>query len=156
MAETLRMSALEIVILVLAILLCFALLFALVMIPVAGRARRLRTKVEAEVGDSARRTANARGLGLESRGASQVRGNGWLVLTDDELRFRQWVPDRETRIPLAAVTEVTTKRWWLGKSVGSKLLVVRWRTPEGADDAMAWEVRDRDGWLAALAPESEG
>ena len=150
MAENARVSALEIVALVLGILVFIALAFALIMIPVARRARRLRASVEAELGDSALRTANARGLGLESRGASQVRGNGWLVLTADELRFRQWVPDRETRIALAAVTEVTTERWWLGKSVGSKLLVVRWRTPEGAEDAMAWEVRDLDGWLAAL------
>ena len=144
------MSALEIVVLVLGILVFVALLFALIMIPVARRARRLRAEVEAEVGDSARRTANARGLGLESRGASQVRGNGWLVLTDDELRFRQWVPDRETRIPLTTVTEVETVRWWLGKTVGSRLLCVRWRTPDGAEDAMAWEVRDLDGWLADL------
>ena len=145
------MSALQVVALVLGILILVTLLLGLIMVPVSRRARRLRAQVEAEVGDSARRTANARGLGLESRGKGQVRGNGWLVLTDDELRFRQWVPNRETRIPLAAVTEVTTERWWLGKSVGSKLLVVRWRTPEGGEDAMAWEVRGLDEWLAALA-----
>ena len=61
------------------------------------------------------------------------------------------MPNRETRIPLGAVTEVKTERWWLGKSVGSKLLVVRWRTPEGGEDAMAWEVRGLDEWLAALS-----
>ena len=144
------MSALQVVALVLGILILVTLLLGLVMVPVSRRARRLRAEVEAEVGESGRRTANARGLGLESRGASQVRGNGWLVLTDDELRFRQWVPDRETRIPLAAVTEVTTERWWLGKSVGSKLLVVRWSTPEGGEDAMAWEVPELDKWLADL------
>jgi hypothetical protein len=144
-------SALQVVALVLGILILVTLLLGLVMVPVSRRARRLRAEVEAEVGESGRRTANARGLGLESRGASQVRGDGWLVLTDDELRFRQWVPDRETRIPLAALTEVTTKRWWLGKSVGSKLLVVRWHTPEGGEDAMAWEVPELDEWLAALA-----
>jgi len=144
-------SALQVVALVLGILILVTLLLGLIMVPVSRRARRLRAQVEAELGDSARRTANARGLGLESRGKGQVRGNGWLVLTDDELRFRQWVPNRETRIPLAAVTEVTTERWWLGKSVGSKLLVVRWRTPEAGEDAMAWEVRGVDEWLAALA-----
>ena len=71
-----------------------------------------------------------------------MRGNGWLVLTDDELRFKQWIPAREDRIPLAAITEVSTPRVWLGKTVGRKLLCVRWRTPDGGDDAMAWEVRD--------------
>ena len=136
--------------LVVSILAFVALLFVLIMFPVARRARRLKAEMEAEVGDDAERSENVQGLGLESRGKGQVRGNGWLVLTADELRFRQWVPDRETRIPRAAITAVETDRWWLGKSVGVKLLIVRWRTPEGGDDAMAWRVRDVDSWLAAL------
>ena len=150
------MSALEIVALVLGILVFVALAAGLAMIPAARRARRLREEMEAELGGRAERMANARGLGLESRGARQVRGNGWLVLAGGELRFRQWVPDRETRIPLAQVTAVETRRWWLGKSVGSRLLCVRWRTPEGGEDAMAWQVRDLDGWLAALAERRAG
>jgi len=137
-------------VLVVSILAFVALLFVLIMFPVARRARRLKAEMEAEVGDDAERSENVQGLGLESRGKGQVRGNGWLVLTADELRFRQWVPDRETRIPRAAITAVETDRWWLGKSVGVKLLIVRWRTPEGGDDAMAWRVRDLDSWLAAL------
>lgn len=120
------------------------------MIPVSRRARRLQSEMEAELGDSMTRRENVRGLGLQSRGKGQVRGNGWLVLTDDELRFKQWIPAREDRIPLAAITGVETPRVWLGKTVGRKLLCVRWRTPGGGDDAMAWEVRDLDGWLAAL------
>jgi len=137
-------------VLVVSILAFVALLFVLIMFPVARRARRLKAEMEAEVSDDAERSENVQGLGLESRGKGQVRGNGWLVLTADELRFRQWVPDRETRIPRAAITAVETDRWWLGKSVGVKLLIVRWRTPEGGDDAMAWRVRDVDSWLAAL------
>ena len=144
------MSGLEIVVLVVSILAFVALMLLLVMIPVSRRAKRAGAEVEAEIGGGVERKANAQGLGLESRGKAQVRGNGWLVLTHDELRFRQWVPNRETRIPLAAVTSVETSRWWLGKSVGSKLLIVRWRTPEGGEDAMAWNVRDREGWVAAL------
>ena len=136
--------------LVLGILVFVVLLFALVMIPVRRRAKRLEAELDEELGDELLRKANAQGLGLESAGRSQVRGNGWLVLTPDELRFRQWLPSRETRIPLRDVVGVETKRWWLGKSVGSRLLCVRWRTAEGAEDAMAWNVRDLDEWLGAL------
>ena len=148
------MSAVEVVVLVLVILGPFVLIAA-VLIPIVRRARRVRAGLEDELGESATRKANARGLGLESRGKGQVRGNGWLVLSPDELRFAQWVPQRETRIPLTAVTLVETRRVWLGKTVGSKLLCVRWRTPEGGEDAMAWEVRDLDGWLAAIAAQCE-
>ena len=150
------MSALEVGLLVLVILGPF-ILIAAVLIPITRRARRVREAVEGELGDSVTRQANARGLGLESRGKGQVRGNGRLVLSPGELRFSQWVPRRETRIPLTAVTVVETRRVWLGKTVGSRLLCVRWRTPEGGEDAMAWEVRGLDGWLAALdAARSDG
>jgi hypothetical protein len=142
-------SAVEVLVLVLVILGPF-ILIAAVLVPIVRRARRVRAELDEELGDSATRKANARGLGLESRGKGQVRGNGWLVLSPGELRFSQWVPRRETRIPLTAVTVVETRRAWLGKTVGSKLLCVRWRTPEGGEDAMAWQVRDLEGWLAAL------
>ena len=148
------MSAVEVILLVASILAFVTLLLAVILIPVGRRARRLRDGLEAELGPTAERTENVRGLGLESRGPRQVRGNGWLALTPDELRFRQWIPDRETRVPRTAVTAVETKRVWLGKTVGRRLLVVRWRTPEGGEDAMAWEVRDLDSWLAALGATS--
>ena len=148
------MGALEVLALVAGILLLVALAFVLAMLPVRARAKRLEAGLEEELGEGILRRANAQGLGLESRGRSQVRGNGWLVLTADELRFRQWVPDRETVVPLAAVTDVGTEKSWLGKWVGRRLLRVRWRTPEGGTDAMAWNVQDLDGWLAALDSEN--
>ena len=141
---------LAVVALVLAIFVFIALTFAVILIPVSRRARRLRAGLEEELGDRVRRIANVRGLGLRSRRRGQVRGNGWLVLTPEELRFRQWVPQRDTTIPLVAVTAVGTERSWLGKWVGSRLLCVRWRTAGGGEDAMAWEVPDLEEWLAAL------
>ena len=146
---------LGIVALVFAILVFVALASALVFIPVSRRAKRVETGLEEEVGDSIRRSANVNGLGLQSRGRGQVRGNGRLVLTPEELRFRQWIPQRETTIPLAAIISVGTERAWLGKWVGSKLLCVRWRTSDGSEDAMAWQVRDLEGWLAALHAQHE-
>ncbi len=146
---------LGVVALVLAILVFVALTSAVVLIPVSRRATRAATGLEEELGDSIMRSANVNSLGLQSRGRGQVRGNGRLVLTSEELRFRQWVPQRETTIPLAAIISVETQRTWLGKWVGSKLLCVRWRTSDGSEDAMAWQVRDLKGWLAALHAQRE-
>ena len=143
------MSGLAIAAVVLAVIAVLALTLA----PLLRRARRVAADAKAEASAEGGRSEHVRGLGLESRGASQVRGNGRLTLTDDELRFRMFVPDRETRIPLADVTSVGSERTWLGKWVGRRLLRVRGRTPEGAEDAMAWEVRDLDGWIAALGGE---
>ena len=141
---------------VLAILIVIALAFTVVLIPVSRRAKRAQNELEEELGRSIERSASVSGLGLQSRGRGQVRGNGRLVLTRDELRFRQWIPQRETKIPLAAVTSIGTERTWLGKWVGSKLLCVRWRTSEGTEDAMAWQVPDLEGWLAALHSNRDG
>ena len=143
------MSGFEVVGLVVAILLSVALVLALVLVPVGIRARRMKRELEADVGPGVR-LAQAQGFGLQSKGKAQVRGTGWLSLTDDELVFRMWWPRRETRIPRSAITAVETPRGWLGKSVGARLLCVRWASATG-EDAMAWHVRDLDEWVAALS-----
>jgi len=114
-------TALGVVALVLGLLVFFAVLIAVVVKASARRAARTEGELREELGDGVRRIETARGLGLRSAGRGQVRGTGTLVLTPDELRFRQWVPNRETRIPLASVTDVGRERWWLGKTVGRAL-----------------------------------
>ncbi len=74
-----------------------------------------------------------------------MRGNGTLALTAEELLFAQWVPNRLLRIPRAAISEVSTARSWLGKTVARELLVVRWD-----DDAIGLWVPDLDAWVSAL------
>src|SRR5918998_6981674 len=101
-------SALAVVALVLAILAVVAAISALALIPIARRARRMEHELREELGDGVRRLESVRGLGLRSAGRGQVRGTGTLVLTTDQLRFRQMVPRRETRIPPATVTDVGT------------------------------------------------
>jgi hypothetical protein len=95
------------------------------------------------------REDDANTFGVESRTAFQVRGNGTLALTADELLFAQWVPNRLERIPRAAITEVTTTKSWLGKTIGRQLLLVRWTADAGTDAVALW-VKDLDGWIAML------
>jgi len=91
----------------------------------------------------------ANSLGLTSRGKTQSRGNGALVLTGADLHFFQIVPKRDLKIPLATVTEVKTVKVHLGKSYGRNLLYVGFDGPTGPD-SIAWFVRDLPAWLAAL------
>ncbi len=147
------MSALETVALVLGILAFVLLTLAVVLIPIRRRARRDEAELTQELGPGLRRIGTVNSLGLESLGRAQIRGNGTLALSIDELRFRQWVPRRDIRIPLANVTHAGTERWWLGKTVGGRLLCVRWRNEDGSEDAIAWHVRDLEGWLADLRGE---
>jgi hypothetical protein len=88
-------------------------------------------------------------FGFESRGASQVRGNGALVLVESALWFQQVAPDTESTIALADVRAVDLVDGHLGKSVGRKLLHVRFRAGAG-EDAAAWYVDDPEAWRAAI------
>ena len=96
------------------------------------------------------REGDANSFGVESAGPWQVRGNGSLALTEEELLFAQWVPNRTVRIPRSSILEVTTARSRLGKTMGRKLLKVVWTDERGERDSIALWVEDLDGWLLAL------
>jgi hypothetical protein len=113
----------------------------------AGVQRRVAERLE---GLDVRRQDKANFYGLASAGAGQVRGLGNLVLTPTELRFVQFVPDREVIVPRSAITGVATASEFLGKTQGRELVVVAWTTPEGEAEEAAWDVPDVDGWRAAL------
>lgn len=91
----------------------------------------------------------ALGFGLESKGATQLRGNGALVLTAKELHFFQFTPASDTRIPLDAITEAKTVKSHLGKTIGRDLLHVSF-TADGKPDSMAWYVADVGAWTGLL------
>jgi hypothetical protein len=91
-------------------------------------------------------------FGVESRGKGQVRGNGHLAASSDEIVFVMWVPRRELAIPRDRVTAVERTRSHLGKSVGRELLCVRFTNDAGEPDSAAWLVRDLAAWEAALRP----
>ncbi len=88
--------------------------------------------------------------GLESVGFFQMRGNGVLVMTADELYFLLALPRREFRIPLETITSVSNPWSHLGKSNFCKLLRVDFSNG-GKKDAIAWMVgRDVDAWTRAV------
>jgi hypothetical protein len=88
-------------------------------------------------------------FGVESKGVTQMRGNGTLVLTADELVFALWLPRTLVRIPLRDIVTVDEAKSHLGKSIARSLLRVRWRTA-GIEDTVAWWVPDLAGWTADL------
>jgi hypothetical protein len=88
-------------------------------------------------------------FGQSSRGMAQVRGNGALVMTTEELHFVMFAPRRELNIPLTAITSVSTPRSHLGKTVGMRLLRVDFDSPSGKDSA-AWAVVGLDDWTSDL------
>jgi hypothetical protein len=91
--------------------------------------------------------------GRESLGRTQTRGNGHLALTDQQLVFTMWVPAKTVTIQRDSITSVETRRGFLGKTGGARLLCVSWTDPAGTDRG-AWRVRDLDAWLSALVADN--
>jgi hypothetical protein len=114
------------------------------------RARAGAATLDQELeGEPTRMAATVNFFGRLSAGRGQVRGNGNLALTAEELVFVQWLPRRTLRIPRRDITAVETPRSFLGKSQGVELLCVHWSGEDGNDQA-AWRVRELDKWVAAI------
>jgi hypothetical protein len=138
----------------------FVLIFliAVAVFAVAGAVvwfvRRLRSsqaRIRQQVGQlDVERSAEVNFYGVASKGRGQVRGNGTLVLTPDELIFFQLMPAREIRVPRNAITGTEVARSFLGKTQGRDLLVVSWSV-DGGDDKAAFLLRELDGWRHDLA-----
>jgi hypothetical protein len=85
---------------------------------------------------------NANFFGQQSLGMGQMRGNGTLALTDDELYFLRWAPQKEFVVPLPAIESVVIARSHLGKTRFGPLVKVIFTDEHGASDSMAWQVKD--------------
>lgn len=113
--------------------------------------RRVAEEVRSRLGNVVAIDDIANCFGLESKGAFQVRGNGCLAASQDELLFVMWYPRREILIDRELITSVERTKWHLGKSVFRPLLLVRFADEMGQPDSVAWYVRDLPMWEAALS-----
>lgn len=89
-------------------------------------------------------------FGLESSGVGKVRGNGVLLLTEQELFFGMWKPKKELLIPIKSVLEITNPKSHMHRSVLRPLLKVIFRNENGETDSGAWYVRNLDKWNEIL------
>jgi len=94
-------------------------------------------------------TPSACFFGVKSLGSKQIRGNGALILTREELYFIRALPEKEFRIPLDSIKSVTMPRSFNGKSVFSPLLCVSYEN-NGKLDSIAWSVKNPDSWKKSI------
>jgi hypothetical protein len=138
-------SVFSVVGIVLAVLVGLGIVFRLVF----GRLSRVAQGSEAtarqQYPDARLIDAGALFFGQQSRGVTQMRGNGTLIVTDSDVIFQQWVIKREFRIPLTAIQSIENPSSFLGKWQGVPLLQINFLNDSGQADAMAWRVRDLSG-----------
>ncbi|MFX0104919.1 MAG: hypothetical protein ACFE75_05470 [Candidatus Hodarchaeota archaeon] len=85
-------------------------------------------------------------FGLESQGIWKVRGNGVLLLTEEELFFGMWKPKKEFLIPVKSIIEISNPRSYMHRSVFRPLLKITFKNEKRESDSAAWYVRNLDKW----------
>jgi len=136
---------------VLIIILVLLILTAIRKITFAWIKKKMMAKIETRF--AGRRiimmALNANFFGQKSKGAGQIRGNGALVLTEDELWFNLAAPDREITIPVNQIKSVKLKRSFLGKTVFRQLLFIEF-SYRGQEESIAWSVNNPEKWRVAI------
>jgi len=85
-------------------------------------------------------------IARQSRGYSQRRGNGNLILTDKELFFAMTIPKTIISIPLDTIIGVERVGRICGQCILKTLMKVNFKTESGDEDAIAWHVKELDQW----------
>lgn len=94
-------------------------------------------------------TTRANFFGEKSKGGKQIRGNGALVLTKDQLVFIRAMPFKEYIVPIKSIKRVSMPNSFNGKSVFSKLLCVHY-VVEGVEDSIAWVIKNPEKWQESI------
>ncbi len=88
-------------------------------------------------------------FGQTSRGYSQIRGNGALVLTRNELWFALALPRNEITIPLQSIITTSIEKSHLKKTKMRPLLHIKFNSLSGID-SVAWLVEDPEEWQETI------
>lgn len=139
-----------VVMLLLGLAVFFSIVFGGVFVVLRNMARQKEASARARYPDARQIDRTASFFGQQSRGVTQMRGNGTLILTDSDLIFEMWILNREFRIPLQSIQSLENPSSFLGKSRFTPLLKVVYTNEQGATDAMAWHVADLGGWMQLL------
>jgi len=95
-------------------------------------------------------SSNANYFGTETLKSFQVRGNGFLILTKDELFFQPWTSKKEISIPLSNLRSAETVKSFLGKTVYAPLLKVNFQNEHNDSDSIGFLVKNLHQWIKTI------
>lgn len=93
---------------------------------------------------------NALYVAQESDGYSHFRGQGYLVLTEDELYFERQLVKKIIKIPTGSIVKVDKTKRLAGQGPGIMLKVV-FKTQDGEQDAIGWKVKELEHWIKEIS-----
>ncbi len=131
------------------LLVIFLLLMQVLTLAWVKRKSRLAIKSRYAPNEIIMQSLTANFFGQTSKGYPQIRGNGALVLTKDELWFKMALPKKELTISLQSIITVSIKKSHLKKTKMRPVLYVEFDSYSGIDSA-AWLVEYPEEWQEAI------
>jgi hypothetical protein len=89
-------------------------------------------------------------FGQKSEEGLNIKGNGSLLLTPDQLHFKKWIPDQDLIIPLKNIKNVERVDSFMGKSKNRPLLKIDFNNKDGKMDSAAWLLDNMHNWENVL------
>ena len=89
-------------------------------------------------------------IALKSDGYSHSRGQGYLVLSDEELYFERLVGRKVVLIPLGAIVNAGKTGRLAGQGVVRNMLHIEFKDENGDLDAMGLVVKELDRWIQEI------
>lgn len=89
-------------------------------------------------------------FGQKSEEGLNIKGNGSLLLTPDQLHFKKWLPDKDLIIPLEDIKNVERVDSFMGKSKNRPLLKIDFNNKDGEIDSAAWLLDNMHNWENVL------
>lgn len=139
-----------VILLLVGLALLFVVIFGSVFVVLRNIARQKEAGARERYPNARQIDRAASFFGQESLKSTQMRGNGTLILTDTDLTFEMWIPNKQFHIPLHSIQSIENPIWFLGKSRFKPLLKVVYIDDQGATDAMAWQVINLENWMRLI------
>lgn len=94
---------------------------------------------------------NANFFGFKSKGVTQIKGRGVMLLTEDELIFEKLITNKRFSISVDSIEEVEKVDSFLGKTKGKPLLQIKFKNKDNEIDYCAWHIDDLEQWQNDLS-----
>ena len=130
---------------IIAIIVILAALYIRLILIIKERTQEALNTLEGEKILLSEKSANF--FGQKSAGMKQIRGNGFLALTDKQLYFKMWVPNKTFIIPLTSITGVQKVNSFLGKTLAKPLIKINFYRNTGLLDEIAFLVPEPEKWI---------
>jgi len=140
------------VLIVLAVIVVIGIIIALALNPLLnkkGDAAILRCKEALGADKILEIEPKANGFGTEPAEAGGLRGMGCLAVTDSDLMFVTWAPQKEFRIARSAITGVDTSTDDIG-GTQKAMVMVTYDTDGGTSAVASWRLPELTEWLTVL------